>query len=84
MVYGAMPSLPSPAAWSRPSSARCSLDNQLMLFGSCAVVLVVSILIALPMLRDRVLDRQSKPREPLLRVAFGGYWFNPKDAPDFS
>lgn len=60
------------------------LSNQLMLFGLGAAVLAICFSIALPLIRDRRLDRADVPRQSLLATAFGGYRFNPRSAPDFS
>jgi MFS family permease len=60
------------------------LGDQLLVFGGGAVVLVVTMAITLPLLRDRVLDRAAVSGVPLLHAAFDGYRFNPSEAPDFS
>ena len=60
------------------------IDYQLILFTSGGVFLLITTVICVVLLKDRVLDKKDKPRERPLRALVEGFRFNPKSAPDYS
>jgi len=72
----------SPAAILGGSAMLAVMPNTFLRFAVPAAFGLVTVIIFLIVLKDRV--RTNKPETPLnLRQIFGSYWFNPRRNPDF-
>ena len=60
------------------------IDHQFVMAVVAVPLYVVTLLIGLPLYRDRVLDRKDVPQQAIVRTVLHSYRFNPKSAPDFA
>ncbi|WP_425839314.1 MFS transporter [Streptomyces fractus] len=60
------------------------IDHQMILAAGATPLFVLTLVVGLPLLRDRVLDPKDAPRTSLVRTVLDSYRFNPKSAPDFA
>ncbi|MEU1338969.1 MFS transporter [Streptomyces sp. NPDC005827] len=60
------------------------IDHQFALAVGGVPVLLLTTAVGLVLYRDRVLDPQDVPRQPVLRTLLDGYHVNPRTAPDYS
>ncbi|NJP90914.1 MFS transporter [Nonomuraea sp. FMUSA5-5] len=60
------------------------IDHQFIMAAGATPLFALATLIGVLLYRDRVLDPEDVPRQPLVRTILQGYRFNPRSAPDFA